>query len=277
VDAARGRHVYADAAQIKQLLLNLAINARDAMPVGGVLTVHAQPIPPDGDATGERVAVTVTDTGSGVPAAVRPRIFEPFFTTKGEGKGTGLGLAVSREIALDHGGDLELLTTAPQGASFRLTLPTCAAPEAIAPEADLPVTGVPGALVIVGEDSPAVRGIVTQALRQAGFNVKAAADGPSVLTLLESHPHEPAVLVLDVGLPGASGPEVLIRARRARPETRVVLSTGGVRPVLPPEMEPGTVLLPKPFSVDELVAAVRRAWGSGGATASGNHRENRGG
>jgi len=246
----------ADASQIKQTLLNLSLNARDAMMRGGKLTISGGPdTSPDGRAG---AVIHVTDTGPGIPPLVKARLFTPFFTTKPAGKGTGLGLAISRSIVLDHAGTLTADSVPGQGATFSIWLPTCAQDvPALADDTPTPHSR-PGKTILVGEDNAAVRDVVAQVLRSAGYSVHQVADGRSVLTALETMGERVDALLLDVGLPNASGVECLVLARIKRPGLPCLLTSGGTRPDLPEDIVEHTGFLAKPFAMDDLLDAVQR-------------------
>lgn len=246
-----GVYVEADAAQFRQILLNLAINARDAMPGGGTLSVSAFLAPGADDRPS--ALVRVQDSGQGIPPQILPRIFHPFFTTKPVGKGSGLGLAVTQGIVRDHGGDIAAASAPGQGAVFTITLPTLPAPSrpAAAPSRTKPVA-LDEQLVIVGEANAAVRAVVSESLRRARYTVIAATDASAVLDALSSHGRRCAALVLDVDLPGSSGAQCLSVARQMHPTMPCVLMSGVTRPTLPPALQNHTTFITKPFSMPDL-------------------------
>jgi PAS domain S-box-containing protein len=223
-----------DAAQFESALLNLTVNACDAMPDGGRLTLASRWMDLDGDAAGALggnlkpgpyIVVTVTDTGSGMPAGVAERAFEPFFTTKEIGRGTGLGLSQVYGFVSQTGGHVTLSSTEGKGTSISLYLP---ASEAAAPPAEehgaRPPRAAETALIV--EDDFLVLESAAQLFRSLGYDVLTAGDGPSALALLEQQPHID-VLFTDVAMPkGMNGVELARRVARLRPGTRILLASG---------------------------------------------------
>lgn len=262
INDVEGLHCFCDAAQLKQALLNLAVNARDAMPQGGVLTIFGKVGTAESMAASPPMVLTVSDTGAGMPAHVLERVFTPFFTTKPPGKGTGLGLAVTKGIVNDHEGTITVQSTPGKGSTFTITLPTVAAEVASAKPAQPPTEPAEPTrkakpkIIIVGEDNPSVRNVVVETLRMAGYHVVACNDGTSVINTAAEHGDTVAALVLDVGLPGATGIECLARIRAENPTVPCVLTTGGARPDVPYELVERTAFLAKPFSIDDLLDTV---------------------
>lgn len=247
-----GHWALIDPAQIKQALLNLAINARDAMPTGGHLTIRGSIV------TGEQgqrcVQIAVADSGPGIPAEVLPEIFTPFFTTKPSGKGTGLGLPVTRGIIDEHQGTISVTSAPGAGATFTISLPLLEHADAATTEADLvhaPAGG--GKLILLGEDNASVRRVLEETLSAAGYTVIAVNDGLSVLQAYTHNMNRIAALVLDIGLPGLTGIECLVRIRAESPNIAAILTTGGTRPELPRTLVDHTAFLSKPFPMDDLL------------------------
>ncbi len=258
--------VRADPGQLEQVLMNLAVNARDAMPRGGKLTIEVALAPPD-DAFrkdhpdvpgGPLVVVSVTDTGVGMDAEVRKHIFEPFFTTKELGRGTGLGLATVYGIVKQSGGHVEVETTPGAGTTFRIFLPAVEAPRPVpVPSLDEVVGGSETVLLV--EDEAALRSLAQEILRDQGYKVIAAGSGPEALELARSHKAPIDLLVTDVVMPGMDGRELADRLGPVHPETRCLFMSGytddavvrrGVR-------EEGMPFLQKPFTIDALALKVR--------------------
>jgi two-component system, cell cycle sensor histidine kinase and response regulator CckA len=259
--------VYADRSQIEQVVLNLAVNARDAMPDGGRLVLRTLRAGPD-DAVAETsapalVALQVVDSGHGIEPAIRHRIFEPFFTTKPPGQGTGLGLAMVYSIVEQSGGQLRLETKVGAGSSFTVYLPAAPPPAAAAaaPEEPQPARTAAGR-ILVAEDDASVRAFVCRVLRHSGYEVLAAASGDEALRLFEEQQGRIDVLLTDVVMPGMSGTmlarEVLSRAAGS---VRVVLMSGYADEVLhgAEGIVLETPLLSKPFSARTLLDALTRA------------------
>ncbi|HEY3283655.1 MAG TPA: PAS domain S-box protein [Armatimonadota bacterium] len=261
--------VRADPSQLEQILLNLAVNARDAMPEGGTLTLHTalvaqSPYSGLGD-TGEgarlQVLLEVWDTGCGMTEEVLSHIFEPFYTTKEKGKGTGLGLSTVYGVVEQFGGSLSATSSPGEGARFRILLP--ASEESIAgsapPQAATATTGVESVLLV--EDDDVVRALVRQVLLSRGYQVHEASSGEEALELLESHTGPLDLIVTDVVMPGMTGVELADRAAQAWPGLRILLISGYTQNALLDQraLRPGISFLHKPFSPDVLAARVRKA------------------
>ena len=257
------RHVVVDVTQLENALLNLAINARDAMPDGGRLTIETALRWLDAPAArgldvapGHYLRISVTDTGSGIPKEIIGRIFDPFFTTKPIGHGTGLGLSMVHGFVRQSGGYVEVRSAPGQGTSVLLHLP-CHEGEAEAaparPEALMLAAGT-GAAVLVIDDEAVVRVPIIEVLREAGYTPLEAEDGPAGLRVLEDNPGV-RLLVTDVGLPGGlNGRQVADAARRTHPWLKVLFITGyAEQAALTGEaMEEGMAVIAKPFAMAEL-------------------------
>jgi two-component system cell cycle sensor histidine kinase/response regulator CckA len=248
-------HVQADPTQIEQVIVNLAVNARDAMPNGGSVTIETSDASTD---DGDFVELCMTDTGIGMTDSERQQLFDPFFTTK-EG-GTGLGLATVYGIVEQSGGTIEVDTAPGMGSSFRIWLPRAVAPA----EAPLPLPRVaaprPGdETILLVEDESVVRRLVAEILETSGYTVMQASDGPSALELLRRHPGKLALLLTDVVMPGMSGPEVAQAVTSMRPGTQVLYTSGYTDSAIGHHgvLEPGIAFLQKPFSADDLTRKVR--------------------
>ena len=256
--------VVGDATQILQVLVNLATNARDAMPQGGRLTVRARngTHQPAGDPTfAASVVVEVSDTGWGMTEEVLDRAFEPFFTTKAVGQGTGLGLATSRGIVIDHGGRLEVSSEPSRGATFRVVLPALVdvAPSSLV-AATTPVVTGRGRRVLVVDDEPPILMAVDEVLRAHGFVVDVAADGPSALATLEATGLAYDLVLTDLTMPRGGGHELVRRLSEAGVTAPVVLMSGVGDLV---GAESVASFLAKPFSTADLLGAVAAALGDG--------------
>ena len=251
--------VRADPTQLEQVLLNLVVNARDAMPEGGRLVIEtAAAAGRDGRAG---VRLSARDNGCGINAEARPHIFEPFFTTKEVGKGTGLGLSIVYGVVTQAGGTISVESAPGQGATFHIWLPRVDAP---APEPTAPVTATArqrrgGETILLVEDDDDVRDFVQFVLRQAGYRVLAAADGERGLELLSAHDGEVHLLLSDIVMPEMSGSEVATRVQALRPSVKVLHMSGypGGRLMNHAGLAPGATFLQKPFSVETLTQAVR--------------------
>ena len=253
--------VLADAGQLQQVLLNLVINARDALPRGGRLRIALQVPAADakaGDGVGEWVQLVVEDDGVGMDEEVRARIFEPFYTTKPRGQGTGLGMAVTHGIVAEHRGRIEVDSAPGRGTRVTVTLPACSARSGVVVESG-PRSGAPsgnGEVIVVVEDDMHVRSLVSSTLRNQGYEVVQAGDGVEALTVLAARTAEARAVVLDLDLPRMSGMACLRRMRARWPGVPVIVVTGD--PGFDPagQLEPGELLLRKPFRMTELTEAV---------------------
>jgi PAS domain S-box-containing protein len=260
--------VRADPAQLEQMIVNLAVNARDAMPLGGRLTLETSYIRLDegfarqhvGLRPGPHVRLTVRDTGVGMDGLIKAHLFEPFFTTKGPGKGTGLGLATVYGIVTQSGGAIRVESEPGQGATFTIELPRVDAP------ADLPTDpGIAGAApqgfetVLLVEDELEVRGLARDILRQQGYTILESADGDEALRIGREHAGPIHLLVTDVVMPLMGGRELADRLRAGRRETKVLYVSGYTDDAILHKgvSETGTAFLPKPFTAAELAHKVR--------------------
>lgn len=247
-------NVKADPTQMEQVLLNLVVNARDAMPQGGRLTIETI-----NEDSGARVMLRVTDTGGGMDAETRSHLFEPFFTAKAIGKGTGLGLSTVFGIVQQSGGEIDVESEPGRGATFRIHLPRVDEPvEALEPEAPLDSVGGSETVLLVEDETP-VRVLAAQFLSHQGYRVLEASNGAEALDLCE--PDEPIdLLVTDVVMPGMSGPELAQQILIRLPGIQVLCISGYPRPAFDPK-QPASFpfpLLEKPFTSEALGLAVRR-------------------
>jgi two-component system cell cycle sensor histidine kinase/response regulator CckA len=264
------RPIRGDAVQLEHALLNLALNARDALPGGGALVIETAvkrlarpepsidaPIPP-----GSYVMLIVRDTGSGMDADTRAHLFEPFFTTKGPGKGTGLGLSTVYGIVKQIGGYIKVESEAGHGATFALYFPTTDEP--------LPVPATPltresptigSELVLLVEDNSVVRGLVCKALRRHGYRVVEAASAEQALTLADTVREHIDLILSDVVMPGMQGPELVAQLKVARPQSKVLFMSGYPADAFSKGQEgagPTGEWLQKPFTTGRLLQRVRQ-------------------
>jgi len=249
--------VLADAAQIEQVVLNLCLNARDAMPEGGRLTLSTAVE----EAHGERwVALAVADTGVGMSADVREHAFEPFFTTKAPGRGTGLGLATVYGVVEQHGGTVRLHSEPGHGARFEVLLPASSDP-AVSRTSAQPGAAPRGVeTILVAEDEAGVRTAVTGLLEEAGYRVLLASDGEEAVRLFELHRGEVALALLDVVMPRLGGPAAARRMRELQADLPLVFTSGhGYAPEQASEGLSGAMRLDKPYVLDTLLRIVRQA------------------
>ncbi len=274
--------VLADAGQLEQVILNLAVNARDAMPGGGRLRITARRAlekelrsGPPADAPRGLVRLSVEDDGPGMTAEVKARIFEPFFTTKPRGEGTGIGLATVQGIVEQHGGWVAVDSEVGQGSAFHLFLPVADAPPV--PHRQTPAPGRPRGgkeTLLLAEDDPLVRYTAAKVLQRLGYEVLVARDGQEALQVLQQTGRVD-LLVADVVMPGLSGPDVAMRALQQRPELRILYLSGHPQVFVDEGgvIGDGVELLRKPFTPDLLGERVRRlldqAAASTGAASAG--------
>ncbi len=262
-----GTNIVADAGQIEQVVMNLVINARDAMPDGGRLTIGSRTLDLDAEAAAARglaagryVELAVTDTGVGMDAATQRRIFEPFFTTKEEAKGTGLGLSIVHGIVAQAGGAVSVYSELGHGSTFRVHIP--AASGDVAPTAS-PETAAPQVLpplhVLVVDDDPDVRAVAARVLQDAGCSIVMAATAEEARRVCVSHEDVIDVVLADVILPDARGDELPAQLRELRPDVVIVQMSGYPPSTWMPSMSSVEQILQKPFGPSELRGALGRA------------------
>ena len=259
--------VLADRGQLEQVVMNLAVNARDAMPKGGTLTFETASVHLDGhDATthpkvapGPYVVLTVTDTGSGMTPEIKARLFEPFFTTKGPGKGTGLGLATVYGIVTRSGGSIAVRSEPGSGTAFKVCLPRAATAH-IAVDVQTPALPPRAAsqTVLVVDDEPGLRKIIARLLQRLGYTVLTAADAVEAHIVFDAH-SAIDLIVTDVVMPGASGPELMRQLIKKRPALRVVYMSGYTEDTTVHHgvLEPGMAFVNKPFTSQALGQKIR--------------------
>ncbi|BAL86370.1 putative multi-sensor signal transduction histidine kinase [Actinoplanes missouriensis 431] len=245
--------VTCDPAQMEQMLVHLALNARDAMPSGGNLVI-------DTGRQDDQVRLRVADTGRGMDAGVLDRAFEPFYTTKGSAEGAGLGLATVYGIVTQAGGEVAITSELGFGTTVTVLLPAGAEPAPEQLTGDQPVTEGHGETLLVVEDEDALRDVAGRILSGAGYRVLSAEGGRQALDLAARHDGEIDLLVSDVVMPGMLGKELAERLMVVRPSTRVLYMSGYAQPVLASEgtLDPGVALLEKPFTANDLLTAVRK-------------------
>jgi PAS domain S-box-containing protein len=258
----------ADPGQLEQVVMNLALNARDAMPGGGQLVIATENVEAGG---AQSVVLTVADTGFGMDQATLSHIFEPFFTTKEEGRGTGLGLAMVHGIVEQSGGSIAVQSTAGQGTTFRVSFPRAheerAAVDVVAPQRH---EGTSAGTVLLVEDEPSVRTVAREVLRREGYEVLVAARGDEALDVAARHPRAIHLLLSDVVMPGLSGRDLWDKLSASRPDAKVLFMSGYIDDVVVRHRirDAGLPFLQKPFSLVALADAVRRAIESRPATSS---------
>jgi two-component system cell cycle sensor histidine kinase/response regulator CckA len=265
------RHVYADATQLEQILVNLCLNARDAMPMGGNLELmtkqieiapgsqhsnpHLQP--------GSYVLMRVKDSGIGMDERTQARLFEPFFTTKEVGKGTGLGLAVVYGIVKQHQGFIQIQSQPGQGSTFSLYFP------AVTPGAEMGMEQVPlddsvieggGETLLLVEDDPAIQEVMREVLQEFGYTVMLAGDGEEGLSVFEAYTSSIDLVIADIMMPRMKGRQFQEHVRRQRPDIKVLIVSGYEEMDLKRRdlLDSRSAFLQKPFDLDVLIAKVRR-------------------
>jgi signal transduction histidine kinase/CheY-like chemotaxis protein len=271
-----------DASQLEQVLMNLAINARDAMPNGGRLLIETEQVVVNGDyrrahpwaKSGRYVLLTVTDTGAGMSLEVRERLFEPFFTTKNPGEGTGLGLAVVWGIVQQHGGMIHCYSEIGHGTAFKIYFP--AAEQSAARVGSKVPRPIPRGdeRILIADDQPHVLFVMKRALEGAGYRVTGASDGSEALALARSQEFD--LYLLDAIMPGLSGRAVCEQIRALKPGARFLFASGYGAETLPAAFleDLGIRLIPKPLDPETLVRTVREvldappAPGPGGAASA---------
>jgi PAS domain S-box-containing protein len=260
--------VMADPDQIQQVIVNLAVNARDAMPNGGRLEISTADVELDGAAValhpeatpGRYAVVTVTDNGTGMPEEVLRKVFEPFFTTKEHGKGTGLGLAMAYGILQQSGGWIDVQSEIGSGSTFKIYLPSTDAEVATDAQKQAAVEERPGEeTVLIVEDQDAVRRLAKKILQSRGYHVLEAANGEEACAAVRQYGSAIGLLLTDVVMPGVDGRTLSAQMRQWCPDLRVILMSGYSEDVIAKRdaLAGGLAYIQKPFDGDELAAMVR--------------------
>ncbi len=262
--------IVGDQGQIHQILVNLCVNARDAMPVGGTLTLRTRAVatPPDGEeetpgisARGS-VALEVSDTGSGIAREVLPKIFDPFFTTKGPGEGTGLGLSIVYGIVKQHGGHLHVASDPGKGTTFTVVFPasenTVLEP-GLAPGAPVETRGKETILIV--DDEPALRSLMRISLNELGYKVIEAGDGLEAVELYTRYGGTIDMVLIDLIMPKLGGRETYLRLKQMNPGVKALFATGyGVDDQTQELLSTGVLgIVKKPYEMTSLETEIRRA------------------
>lgn len=264
-----GNEALIDGPQLQNALLNLTLNARDAMPRGGQLTIEVSRVHLDMDyaqmypqvRAGDYILVAVTDTGSGMTDEVQQRAFEPFFTTKSTGAGTGLGLSMVYGFVRQSGGHIQIYSELGQGTSIRLFLPGVVDASALRPgeERMSVLADIPGGneTILVVEDDPRVRRVAVARLENTGYTVHQAGNGVEALAVLDAHP-EVALLFTDIAMPGMSGDQLAKIVRERRPDIRILFTSGYAEPdIAGKQLAADGSWLKKPYTARELAVQLR--------------------
>jgi CheY-like chemotaxis protein len=247
--------IWGDPAQLEQVLVNLVLNARDAMPAAGRLGIETA-------VHGPYAAITISDTGHGMTPEIKARLFEPLFTTKPKGEGTGLGLAISYGIVRQTGGNIAVSSSPGKGTTFRLYFPPAEseAPAASPPESAEMPRGVE--TILLAEDDPSVRSTAARTLGLLGYTVLEAAHGAQALEVAAAHPGPIHLLVADVIMPHLGGRSLAVELWRTRRQLRVLFTSGYVADVLANLGKTEAAFISKPYTPSQLARRVREILGA---------------
>jgi CheY-like chemotaxis protein len=259
--------VLGDFTQLHQVLLNLCLNARDAMQYGGTLTIAVENVPVDEhfaqssvDATpGEYVMFTITDTGTGMTKEVMDRLFEPFFTTKGQGSGTGLGLATALGIVKSHGGFIKVYSEVGKGSTFKVFIPASINIENVesTPNLDESLQGN-GELILIVDDEEVLRTVMTAALEKNGYATVMASDGAEAIAIYAQERDTINAVIIDMMMPVMDGFSTIRALRKIDPAIRIVGISGLGENMRNPEFaQAATCFLEKPFTTPKLLATIK--------------------
>jgi two-component system cell cycle sensor histidine kinase/response regulator CckA len=270
--------VMGDPTQLHQVLLNLCVNARDAMPNGGRITLRIENLVLDetycamnhGARPGAHLAISVADTGTGIAPGIRDRIFEPFFTTKDIGKGTGLGLSTSLGIIQSHGGFINVSSDMGRGSTFKIYIPANAAPAAAEPAA-AKRPGLPrghNELILVVDDEQPILNVAKSTLERFGYRVAVAANGAAAVSIYALQRDSIAVVVTDMAMPIMDGPAMAVALKAINPDVKIIGSSGmdGGSGITAAANAGVSEFIPKPYSAETLLKAIARAIGNGDDT-----------
>jgi CheY-like chemotaxis protein len=261
-------YINADRSQLHQLLLNLCVNARDAMPNGGLLTINTRKVSSASLRTqhpevveSSYVCIEVSDTGEGMTPETRGRIFEPFFTTKEPGKGTGLGLAVVFGIVQTHKGFIDVESVLAKGTTFRIYLPASQIAEPIMVKDEETLEEIPGGTetLLVVEDEEMLMMTLRMSLVEKGYTVLSAEDGLTALKIYQEKKHDIALVLTDLGLPKMTGLEECVQIKILNPKARMIVATGYLAPEMKSEFLKVGIqhFLIKPYDLKQVLKVVR--------------------
>jgi signal transduction histidine kinase/DNA-binding NarL/FixJ family response regulator len=266
--------VRGDAMELRQVLMNLCVNARDAMPQGGSLTLEAQnitltpegPLPEPGAPPGPYVLLSIKDTGTGINPEILPRIFEPFFTTKPAGTGTGLGLSTAQSILKRQNGFIEVRTELGKGTEFRVYLPAIIAVETKEDGSEpttLPVGQ--GELILLVDDEQMVLELSRTTLESYGYEVMVGANGLEAIAIFEAHQAKIKLVIIDMDMPFLDGPGAIKRIRKVSSRVPIILASAMnlETEIFVRMADPGTTRLTKPYGVHQLISAVAKRLAEG--------------
>jgi len=259
--------VLGDATQLHQVLMNLCVNARDAMPRGGRLTISAENIQIDENYArmnidsrpGRYVLITIADTGTGIPREIIDKIFDPFFTTKGPASGTGLGLSTVLGIVKSHGGFITVSSQVGTGSEFKVYIPAAESLSQV-PElnAEPETQRGHGELILVVDDEPAIREVTRNTLETSGYRVLTASDGTEALVLFVQHKDDIKVVITDLAMPYMDGPATIRALLKLDPLIRIIVSTGVSDKNRTDVVDPGAnAVLSKPYTAEMLLKTLR--------------------
>jgi hypothetical protein len=265
------RTITGDPTQLHQVLLNLCVNARDAMPGGGKLSLRMENVQFDRLVSGMNldakpgpyVMITVTDTGTGIPAEIVDRIFDPFFTTKEHGKGTGLGLSTTLAIVKSHGGFIDFTSTPGRGTCFKVYFPASPAPDT-APLPTKEQSGLPrgnGELILFVDDEPTIRDLARNVLQRFGYCVLTATDGLEAVSCYQSRLQKIAAVITDMTMPNQDGPTTIAALKAINPQARIIASSGMLSDSERSTIEAAGVrhFISKPYTAESLLQTLRDA------------------
>lgn len=264
--------VTGDATQIHQVLLNLCLNARDAMPSGGKLRIEVENVMLNDSYVGRNieakagpyVLIKVTDTGTGIPKAIQSKIFEPFFTTKEPGKGTGLGLSTCFSIVRNHAGFINCYSEVGNGSAFKIYLPATTSPAEVVPQPAQPAS-LPygrGELVLVVDDEQVIREFAQITLESYGYRILTAANGAEAVSLYKTHQSEIAIVLMDMSMPLMDGPSAIVALKEINSQV-LIIGTSGLGSIGGEKTEKSLVcFVPKPYTADLLLRAIDKVLSS---------------